>query len=104
MLKGFDVMEVTSVSLEYMQEKDVDSEEILTFLMVQSKNYAKRVEMKLLANILMLLVAFGVVVYFVRFDYQNRIMAMQYADKLKEYQATLEDLGKDMNNTLAHSN
>ncbi|MBO5278838.1 MAG: HD domain-containing protein [Lachnospiraceae bacterium] len=51
----------------------------------------KKVETNLVINIGLSMLIFAVVAYFVRLSYQNRTVAMQYADELKEYQSTLEE-------------
>ena len=44
LLKGLDVLEVTGISVEYMMDRNADSQEILDFLLKQSEDYSKLID------------------------------------------------------------
>lgn len=60
-------------------------------MIVNVHDLFERVEMNLVANIILSFAIYGVVAYFCTTSHKNRTMAMKYAEELKEYKDTLEE-------------
>ncbi|MGN0620362.1 MAG: HD domain-containing phosphohydrolase [Porcipelethomonas sp.] len=97
-----DLMENVYHSDDRSFEMDIDGEKCIVFsktvqekwhviMIVRSSDLFRKVQNTLIQDILLSVIIFIVVWYFCTSSYRNRMRAMHYADRMEEYQLTLED-------------